>query len=291
MSELYLNVIAGGILNGIVYALIAIGLSIIFGVMRLVNFAHGEMVVIGMYAGYWGHELVGLSPLASMPIVAIVMFGVGYLLQKSVVNSFADRPQHVQFILFISFALVITGLHVMLFGPDPRGIFSLASFETYTVAGLRLDATRVQAAGGALALIVLLLVFLQLSTIGRQIRAAADNRIGAQVVGIPIAHVFAVTAGIGMACAGAAGSLVAPLFDTNPFLAAEFTLLAFIVVIVGGLGSLVGALVGGVLIGVVEGLAALMLSPSMKSMFSYALLVVVLLARPAGLFGASGATK
>lgn len=289
MTGLYLDVIASGVLNGLVYALIAIGLTIIFGVMRLVNFAHGEMVVIGMYGGYWGFEVLGLPALASMPIMAAALFVLGYALQRGVVNRFIAEPQHVQFILFIAFALMITGLHVMLFGPDPRGIFSPASFETYEVAGLRLDAMRVQAAGGALALIALLIAFLRRSTTGRQIRAAADNRTGAEVIGIPIPHVFAITAGIGMACAGAAGALVAPLFDTNPFLASEFTLLAFIVVIVGGLGSLTGALVGGILIGVVEGLAALTISPSMKSMFSYGLLVLVLLLRPAGLFGTAAA--
>lgn len=289
MSDLYLNVLASGVLNGVVYALIAIGLTIIFGVMRLVNFAHGEIVVIGMYAGYWAFELLGLPPLVTMPIAATALFVLGYGLQRAVVNPFVARPQHVQFILFISFALIITGMHLMLFGPDARGIFSLASFETYNLLGLRLDATRVQAAGGAAALIVLLFVFLRRSNTGRSIRAAADNRVGAQVIGIRIPHVFAVTAGIGMACAGAAGVLVAPMFDTNPFLAAEFTLLAFIVVIVGGLGSLMGALAGGILIGVVEGAAALTLSPSMKSMFSYALLVLVLLLRPSGLFGSAGA--
>ena len=291
MTELYLNVLAGGVLNGLVYALIAIGLTIIFGVMKLVNFAHGEMVVIGMYMGYWAFEIMGLSPLITTPFAALLMFCFGYVLQRGVVNRYVARPQHVQFILFISFALMITGLHVMAFGPDPRGIFSMASFATYDFLGLRLDATRAQAAAGALVMIVLLFLFLARTRTGRQIRAAADNRTGAQVIGIPIPHVFAITAGIGMACAGAAGTLVAPMFDTNPFLAAEFTLLAFIVVIVGGLGSLTGALVGGILIGVVEGLAALMLSPSLKSMFSYALLALVLLFRPQGLFGSAEGSR
>jgi branched-chain amino acid transport system permease protein len=291
LAELYLNVLAGGILIGVVYALIAIGLTVIFGVMRIVNFAHGEMVVVGMYAGYWSFELLGLNALMAMPLAAMALFVIGYGLQRIVVNRFVTQPQHAQFILFIAFALIITGLHVMLFGPEARGIFSPASFETYQLGALRLDAVRVQAAGGALLLILLLVLFLRKTTAGRQIRAAADNRTGAEVIGIRISHVFAVTAGIGMACAGAAGALVAPLFDTNPFLAPEFTLLAFIVVIVGGLGSLTGALVGGILIGAVESIAALMLDPSMKSMFSYALLVLVLLLRPEGLFRAMGAGR
>lgn len=291
MSELYLNVLATGVLNGLIYALIAIGLTIIFGVMKVVNFAHGEIVVMGMYLGFWCFELLGMSPLATTPIAAVVMFAFGYLLQRGLVNRFVARPQHVQFILFIAFALMITGVHVISFGPDPRGIFSLAGFATYEVGGLRVDATRLQAAAGALALMLVLFLFLRHSRTGSQIRAAADNRTGAEVIGVPINHVFAVTAGIGMACAGAAGALVSPLFDTNPFLAVEFTLLGFIVVIVGGLGSLTGALVGGVLIGVAEGLAALVLSPSLKSMFSYALLALVLFLRPQGLFGPADGSR
>ena len=137
----------------------------------------------------------------------------------------------------------------------------------------------------AIGFIGLLMLFLKYSTIGASIRAAADNLIGAQVIGIRVRRVYAVTAGIGMACAGAAGALISPLFDAQPFLATDFTLIAFIIVIVGGLGSLMGALVGGVMIGVAEALAALTVSPALKTVFSYALLVLVLLLRPNGIFG------
>lgn len=157
--------------------------------------------------------------------------------------------------------------------------------QSYTIGPVRLDVVRSQAALMALVFIAGLILFLRQSTFGRSIRAAADNLIGAQVIGIRIRSVYAVTAGIGMACAGAAGALVAPIFDTQPFLATDFTLIAFIIVIVGGLGSLTGALLGGILIGLSEALAALVFSPALKTVFSYALLVVVLIWRPNGLFG------
>lgn len=288
MTTLYLNVIAGGILIGVVYALIALGLTIIFGVMRIVNFAHGEMVVIGMYVAYGIWSMTKIPPWTIAPAAALVLFVVGYALQRSIVNSFIDRPQHAQFILFIAFALIITGLHLVLFGPDSRPIEMSASMQSYAVGPLRLDVVRSQAALMALAFIAALIVFLRRSTFGRSIRAAADNLIGAQVIGIRIRQVYAVTAGIGMACAGAAGALVAPIFDTQPFLATDFTLIAFIIVIVGGLGSLTGALLGGVLIGLSEALAALVFSPALKTVFSYTLLAVVLIWRPNGLFGEQG---
>jgi branched-chain amino acid transport system permease protein len=285
VASFYTNVIVGGLLIGIVYALIALGLTIIFGVMRVVNFAHGEMVVIGMYAGYglWSATLLPLWLLA--PVAGALLFIIGYALQRGIVNFFIDRPQHAQFILFISFALIITGLHLVLFGPDPRPIQDPVTMESYSLGILRLDKVRVQAAVTALAMITALVLFLRYATLGRTIRAAADNLIGAQVIGIGVRRVYAITAGIGMACAGVAGALVAPMFDTQPFLATDFTLIAFIIVIVGGLGSLSGALLGGILIGLAEALAALMFSPALKTIFSYALLVFVLLLRPNGLIG------
>lgn len=285
MATLYLNVIAGGILIGIVYALIALGLTIIFGVMRIVNFAHGEMVVIGMYVGYGLWSVTKIPPWMIAPAAALVLFVLGYALQRAIVNSFIDRPQHSQFILFISFALIITGLHLVFFGPDPRPIGMIESMQSYAIGPLHLDVVRSQAALMALAFVAALILFLQQSTFGRSIRAAADNLIGARVIGIRVHTVYSVTAGIGMGCAGAAGTLVAPIFDTQPFLATDFTLIAFIIVIVGGLGSLTGALLGGVLIGLSEALAALTISPALKTVFSYALLALVLVWRPNGLFG------
>jgi branched-chain amino acid transport system permease protein len=285
VTTLYLNVIAGGILIGIVYALIALGLTIIFGVMRIVNFAHGEMVVIGMYIGYGIWSVTKISPWMIAPAAALVLFVLGYMMQRSIVNAFIERPQHAQFILFISFALIITGLHLVLFGPDSRPIEMIESMQSYSIGSLRLDVVRSQAALTALALIAGLILFMRQSSFGRSIRAAADNLVGARVIGIRIRNVYAVTAGIGMACAGAAGALVAPIFDTQPFLATDFTLIAFIIVIVGGLGSLTGALLGGVIIGLSEALAALIFSPALKTVFSYALLTIVLIWRPNGLFG------
>jgi branched-chain amino acid transport system permease protein len=285
VTSFYLNVLVSGLLIGFVYALIALGLTIIFGVMRMVNFAHGEMVVIGMYAAYWMWSATHLPPwLLAIPTGALLFF-VGYWLQKLIINAYIDRPQHTQFILFISLALIITGLHVVLFGPDPRSIQDPMTMQSYTLGTLRLDKVRAQAALTALALIAGLIGFLRYSTLGRAIRAAADNLVGAQVIGISVKRVYAMTAGIGMACAGAAGALISPMFDTQPFLATDFTLIAFIIVIVGGLGSLTGALFGGILIGLAEAIAALAFSPSLKTLFSYALLVFVLLLRPNGLFG------
>lgn len=285
MLEFYGNVVVGGLLLGAVYALLATGLNVIFGVMRMVNFAHGEMVVIGMYVGYGVWAWTGASALVAAPIAALLLFVLGYLFQRFLGNRFVEAPQHMQFILYIAIALMITGINAVWFGPDPRGIQSAASFEVYQLGVIRFDAVRTQAAAASLLLVAALWAWFRFSLTGKAIEAAAENRVGGQAIGIRIPHLFALTAGLGFACAGAAGALVAPMFDVQPYLGAEFTLVAFIIVIVGGLASLPGALVGGLLIGLAEALAATVVPPSMKSLFSYGLLVLVILLRPQGLFG------
>lgn len=285
MFDFYLNVIVGGLLIGLVYALVAAGLTIIFGVMRLVNFAHGEMVVFGMYVGILCWKVLGLSALQALPIAVALAFVAGYLLQRFVVSDFMARPQHAQFILFIGLALLITGIHAVTFGPDPQGSGSASSFKSIRLGSLNLDRARVEAAAGSVCLIALLTAFLRYTRAGIAIRAAADNRVGAAAVGLRIPATYALVSGIGVACASAAGVLISPMFPAQPYIAGEFTLLAFITVIVGGLGSLPGALLGGLLIGVAESVAALLISPSMKTMLSYAILIAVILVRPQGIFG------
>jgi branched-chain amino acid transport system permease protein len=285
MALLWTNVIISGVLMGLVYGLIALGLTIIFGVIRVVNFAHGAMVVFGIYIGYYTGVWWGLPTIAAALIAGCVMFAVGYCLEVLVVRRFVNRPHHVQFILFIALSLLFTGLQLIAFGPDPRPSVSQLSFETVSIGSVRIDVARLQAAAATTILIVVLAAFLKYSLFGRYIRAAADNRLGGLIVGIPIPKIYAITFGIGTACAGIAGALISPLYDAQPYLAIDFTLLAFVTVIVGGLGSFLGALIGGLTIGVTEAVAALLFAPSMKTALSYALLMVVLIVCPRGFFG------
>jgi branched-chain amino acid transport system permease protein len=291
MTQLYASVIINGLMIGVIYALVATGLNIIFGVMRVVNFAHGEMVVIGMYVGYAVWKFTGLPPFAAVPVAMLLLFTLGYAFQRAIGNAFVSKPQHVQFVLYIGIALAITGLHAVVFGPDPRGIQSAASFDVYRAGPVRIDAVRLHAALAALVVIVGLWAWLRFSLTGKALHAAAENITGGEAIGIRINHIFALTMGIGAACAGTAGALLAPLYDTQPYLAPEFTLIAFIIVIVGGLASLPGALLGGLLIGVAEALAATLIAPSAKSLFSYGLLIFVLVLMPEGILGRLGKSR
>ena len=282
---LLLNIVTAGLLTGAVYALMALGLSVIFGVIRIVNFAHGEMMVLGMFAAYAFNRWLGLDPIVAMPLVAAIMFIAGYVLQRGLINRFITRPEHMQFLLMLAIAIMLVILMLIGFGPDARNVALDYAFDSYDVFGLLLDKVRVLAAAGAVVGATLLWTFFRFTRTGKAIRACADNYIGAQVVGLDVKRLYAITFGLGAACVGAAGSMLVLIIDVTPPLGPQYTLLAFVIVITGGLGSMPGALLGGVLIGMTEALAGLMFTPSAKSMFAFAILVLVLLFRPQGILG------
>lgn len=283
--ETLVNALVAGILTGMVYGLSALGLSVIFGVIRIVNFAHGEMLVIGMFAALVLFRWLGLDPLLSIPLVAGALFVFGYLLQSLVIRRVAHLADHMQFLLLAAIAIALVSACLILFGPDPQGVQLDYALDSIAVGLLVIDKTRLYAAIAAVVAAGLLLAFFKYATVGRAIRACADNYLGAQVVGLNVGRLYALTFGIGSACIGAAGCIILLLVDVHPYLAPGYTLLAFIVVIIGGMGSLFGALLGGVLIGVAEALAAVVIQPSLKTAFSFALLILVLLLRPQGLLG------
>jgi branched-chain amino acid transport system permease protein len=287
-SDLLLSLaqaIVKGLLTGMVYGLMALGLSVIFGVMRVVNFAHGEMMVLGMYFAWAAFEFLKIPPLLSLPLIAVLFFFLGYVLQRSVIQQFIGRPEHQQFLLLLGVGIVLTNVCLAVVGPDSRGVQLDAQFDSYELGPLVFDAVRLQAALAALVIAGLLWLFFTRTRTGKSIRAASDNHLGALVVGLNVRRLYAVTFGVGAACVGAAGALMITIIPVTPFLSAEYTLLAFVIVIVGGLGSMTGALMGGLLIGISEAVAGLLFDPSLKSMFSFGLLILVLLFRPQGLFG------
>jgi len=281
----YVNIVVAGLLTGCVYALMALGLSVIFGVIRIVNFAHGEMMVAAMYAVLLLNQKLGVDPIVALPVIAAVSFAAGYGLQRGFINRYIARPEHEQFLLLLAIAIMLTSATLMAFGPDARNVQLDYAYDSYEFHGILVDKVRVLAAFGAIAGVAALWAFFRFSRTGKAIRACADNPTGARVVGLNVERLYAVTFGIGTACVGAAGALLLLLVDVQPYIAADYTLLAFIIVIVGGLGSMPGALIGGLLVGVSEALSGFLLVPSLKGMFSFGLLIAVLLIRPQGLLG------
>ncbi len=284
-AEIYLNVAVSGLLTGLVYGLMALGLSVIFGVVRVVNFAHGEMMAIAMYIAVVLFAGFGLDPLLMMIPIAAVLFALGYALQIGVINPFIGRPEHSQFMLLVAIALIIVNALLIVFGPDSRNVQTSYSFDSFAVGPLIVDATKTYAGLAAIAVAAALFAFFRFAPVGKAIRACADNFIGAQVVGLDVKRLYALTFGIGAACTGAAGVMLVLIVDVTPQLGPAYTLLAFVIVITGGLGSMPGALLGGVLIGLTEAMAGLFFTPSAKSMFAFGILVLVLLFRPQGILG------
>jgi branched-chain amino acid transport system permease protein len=284
-ADIYLNVAVSGLLTGLVYGLMALGLSVIFGVVRVVNFAHGEMMTIAMYLAVALFSAYKLDPLVMLVPIAAVLFALGYVMQRGLINPFINRPEHSQFMLLVAVALIMVNALLIAFGPDARGVQTSYAFASFALGPLIVDANKAYAGLAAVAVAGGLFGFFRYTLLGKSIRACADNYAGALVVGLDVKRLYALTFAIGSACVGACGSMMVLLVDVTPPLGPTYTLLGFVIVITGGLGSMAGALLGGVLIGVSEALGGLLFTPSAKSMFTFAILVVVLLFRPQGLLG------
>jgi len=283
--DLVVNVAIAGVLTGLVYGLMALGLSVIFGVVRVVNFAHGEMMTIAMYAATVLFAALGLDPFLAVLPAAAAFFVFGYALQAGLINPFITRPEHSQFMLLVAVAIVLVNALLMVFGPDARNVQVDYQLESFELGRVLVDKARLYAALLAVAAAAALFAFFKFSLTGKAIRACADNYLGAKVIGLNVKRYYALTFGLGCVCVAVAGCAMVLLVDVTPPLGPYYTLLAFVIVIVGGLGSMTGALLGGVLIGLSEALAGLFIVPSAKSMFSFGLLILVLLLRPQGLLG------
>lgn len=278
------NVVVSGMLTGLVYGLMALGLSVIYGVVRIVNFAHGELMALAMYLAVVVFTALGIDPLFLILPIAVGFFGLGYLMQRALINPFIDRPEHSQFMLLLAVALILVNGLLLTFGPDARNVQVDYALDSIQFGPLLVDKVRIICAVVALACCAVLYGIFRYTNFGKAIRACADNLLGARVVGLNVKHLYSLTFGLGCACVGIAGALLTLLVDVTPASGPSYTLLAFVIVIIGGLGSMVGALAGGVLIGVSEGLAGLIITPSAKSMVTFALLIAVLAFKPQGLF-------
>jgi len=274
-----------GLLFGGVYSLMAVGLTLIFGVMRVVNFAHGDMMVWGMYLAWLLATRLGVDPYLGFLACAAILFALGLVVQRALVERIVDAPHEMQILLMLGVALVLENSALVLFGPDPRRIRSPLGAATFWLGPVFVDVARLVTFAVAMGLTLALYLFLTRTDLGRSMRAAADNPYGALVIGTDVRRVYAVAFGIGAACVGAAGALVAPILPFQPAGGLSLAVTSFNIVIIGGMGSLPGAFLGGLLVSVAESLGAVFLNPSMKELVSFSLLIVILLLRPAGLLG------
>ena len=278
------QLIIQGVLMGGIYGLIAVGLSLIFGVMGVINFAHGPMIVVGMYVSYWILSALGIDPYFSLVLVAGAMFLLGYFIQFSVVNRILDFPEAMQVVPLVSVGLILENTLLLSFGPDHHSPETALGLSSIHLGPIMVDVSRMLAFVLAIVVTLAVFLFLKRSDLGKSIRAAADNRIGAQLVGIKVNRINNISYGLGAATTGAAGALLLPLMPVSPHLGHDFTMIAFVVVILGGMGNLMGALVGGLILGVAESVSMLFLQPTLKHVVSFGILILIMLFKPQGLF-------
>ncbi len=284
---LFLQSLLSGVLVGGVYALIGIGLTIIFGVMRVINFAHGDLLMVGMYITYFAFALFGVDPFLSILITGPLMFLLGAVLQKIFINRVLNALPQNQILLTIGLGLIMSNTAMMLFTSDYRILSTSYSSASVKVAGLSVSTPLLISFVITAAITAVLYWFLIKTDTGQAIRATAQDREAAQLMGINVRAMSILATGIGAALAGTAGALISPTYYIFPQVGSAFTLKAFVIVVLGGMGSVVGATLGGIIIGAAESLAAVYISSGLKEMFVFVLFLLVLLFKPSGLLGRS----
>jgi branched-chain amino acid transport system permease protein len=283
--ELLLQTLLSGILFGLVYALVAIGLTLIFGVMDIVNFAHGEFLMFGMYAAFWAFAFWGLDPIVTLPLTTLLLFGVGVAVYRLVIRRITDAPMLSQ--IFATFGLMIffRGLAQYLWKPDFRSVDHTIVAGKVAFAGLQFGLPQVVAAVGAVLTTAAVWAFLRFTRLGAALEATAADKEAAALMGIDAQKMFALAWGIGAACAGIAGALLATYYPIFPEVGSTFILVAFVLVALGGFGSVVGAFWAGILVGIVEVMGGFLWDPAYKMVLVLSLYLIVVWFRPQGLMG------
>lgn len=282
---LLLQSIVNGILMGGVYGLVAIGLTLIFGVMKIINFAHGSLMMLGMFTTYWLYVLAGLDPYLSLLLSIPCLFVLGLLIERFLIAQVLDAPAHNQLLLTLGISLFIENFALFLWTPNFRTLEVTYLRKAAMVGSVMISLPKLVAFIFAIILTILLYCFLKGTDMGKAIRAASEEREGALTVGINLRRIYYVAFGIGAACVGAAGTLTAPFFYVNPHVGGIFVITAFVVVVLGGMGNFIGALVGGLIIGLAESVGAAFVPGQLKQFIIYFIFILVLLFKPEGLFG------
>ena len=282
---LFTQIVLNGILLGGLYACMAISFSLIWGVMNIINLAHGSMMLVGAYVTYSLNSRFGIDPILTIPFSAAALFMLGYALQHIVFNRVAMTSVFLTLILTFGLDMMLINLNIALFTADVRSITTWYSSVALEIGGIRLALTRILVFALALLMTLVLHLFLKWSRTGRAIRATAQDARAARVMGINTSRIYAITFGLGAAMAGATGSLITVVYAFSPVIGDPFTLKSFVVVILGGLGNMFGAIVAGIFLGVAENVASGFVHPGYRDAISFCLLLTVLVLRPTGFLG------
>lgn len=289
--ETFIQTLVAGFLLGGVYALISVGLNLLFGVVRVINFAHGEFVMIGMYITFWLWAGLGIDPYVSLLIVAPTMFILGVVFQRGIIQPIQGTPANMKIFATVGISIIVQNLALYLWGGQHRSVTTEYTTSVLTLGNVNISIGRLLAFIGALVMVAALFYILNRTMTGNVLRAIAEDGPTAVLVGIPVQKFYFVATGLSVMLAGVAGVLLMPFTSVSPLFGVHMTLIAFIVVVIGGMGSMVGSLVGGLLLGVIETMAGTYISPALQQAVLFAIFIVVVLIRPQGLFGKGAGTE
>jgi branched-chain amino acid transport system permease protein len=284
-SSVVMQAVVSGLLLGGVYSLVAMGLTLIFGVLEIVNFAHGALMTLGMYCSFVLATDAGVPVYLTLPVTIAALFLLGAVVQRVVIAPAMGQPLENQLLLTLGIAILIQNALLLGFTGTPKQVDVSFGNDAFDVLGASVNATRLIAFAGALALAGCLYLLLQRTRLGTAIRAVASNPTGASMVGIDVGRIYMLTFAIGTACVGAAAALVLPFLSLQPTTGETFNILAFVVVVLGGLGNVVGALLGGLLIGLTQELGGVLFPEQSDLLVVFIVFILVLFLRPQGLLG------
>lgn len=283
--DLLAQVLINGILLGGLYAIMALGLALVWGVLNIVNLAHGAFIMLGAYLAWHLYVYLGIDPFLGLPITAVVMFGVGYAVQRGILNLVVRAPMFNTLLITFGMEVVLTYLAQLAFSADFRTINPSYAGTNVALGPVVIPTVRLAAFGVAIALTVAMWLFLLRTKLGRAIRATAQNLVAARLYGVEPRHLYAMTFGIGIGLAGVAGGLYGTVSQINPYIGATLTAKCFAIAIIGGLDNPLGVIVGGLVLGIIESLAILYIGATFGDVASFGVLVLVLIIRPSGLLG------
>jgi len=283
---LIIPAVLNGLMAGAVYALVALGLTLIYGVLHIINFAHGALLTAAMFAAFFAYHLLGLDPYLAAVGLTPLFFLLGYALQRFVIGPAAHGEDRNILLVTLGLAVVIENALLYAFRADTRTINLPYAFDVVAIGPAFVAVPRLVAFGAVIVVALALWLLMRWTDTGKAIRAVAKEKLGAELSGIDVAHIYAVTFGLGTACLAIAACLLIPTYYVNPSAGNSFVLIAFTTVVLGGMGSVPGALIGGFFVGVVESLSGLYLGESLGQIGIFVMFILVLLFRPNGLFGA-----
>lgn len=281
-----LQLLANGLMLGGLFAIVSVGLTLIFGIVKVVNFAHGEFLMVGMYLTFLFTRWLGLHPFVAVIVVVPALFLIGALTQRVIIQPLMSaRDDHIQIFATVGLSTALMNLALLVFGADIANTPASGLRTPVEIGPVRVLSGQIAIFVASILLVIGLEAFLQRTATGRAIRAVAQNRAAAQLMGINVDRIYILTFGIGAACVGVAAVLIAPLYPTSPTIGAYFVLTAFVVVVLGGLGSIPGAFVGSLVIGLVDSFAGFYIGSDLREVAVFGMFLLILILRPAGLFG------